>query len=126
VNGRRQANLQHNPGSAGAGLLVLPRSGCGLGFSGNGFELKRRCRCVVSSGDRTLRPLVDVQLENVGTGIVAHNIEVVLTVDDLSEIDFRDENGFALRVWSGKEIPEGIHDATSAAANYRLWIGSEE
>ena len=69
-----------------------------------------------------LGPLVDVQLENVGAGIVADDIEVVLAADDLPEIDFRDEDCFAIGVWSSKEIAKGINYTTATATDYGLRI----
>src|SRR6266849_4154500 len=72
-----------------------------------------------------LGSLVYVQLKNVGTGIVAHYIEVVLAADDLREIDFRDEDCFALRVGAGKEIAKGVDDATATAAHYGIRVIAE-
>jgi len=69
-----------------------------------------------------LRPLVYVQLKNIGTGIVTDDIKIVLATNDLPEIDFGDENCFAIGVGSNKEIAEGIDDATATATDYGFRI----
>src|SRR6266404_340948 len=78
--------------------------------------------CVVGNADRMLGPLVDVQLKNVGAGIVADDIEVVLAADDLPEIDFRDEDCFAFGVRSCQEITKGINYTTATATDYGFRI----
>src|SRR5260370_6608162 len=72
-----------------------------------------------------LRPLVYMQLKNVGTGIVTDDIKIVLTADDLPEIDFGGENCFAIGVRSNKEIAEGIDDATATATDYGCRVIAE-
>jgi len=98
--------------------MVLLESGLGFGCSllGLGREL------VVADCDGTLGAFVYVELENVWAGIVADYVEVVFAADDLSQIDVRHEDGFAFGIGSGKKIPEGIHDATAAAADDRVRI----
>jgi hypothetical protein len=87
--------------------------------SNRSIKSVERCSgCVVGNADRMFRPFVYVQLENVGTGIVADDIEIVLAADDLPEVDFCDEDCFAIGVRSSKEIAKGIDDATATATHY--------
>lgn len=65
-----------------------------------------------------LGPLVDLQLKNVGARIVADDIEVVLAANNLPEINFGEEDCFAIGVGSSKEIAKGINDATATATDY--------
>jgi len=81
--------------------------------------------CVVGNADRMLRPLVYVQSKNVGTGIVTDDIEIVLAANDLPEIDFGNENCFAIDVGSRKEIAKGIDDATATATDYAFRVIAE-
>src|ERR1700730_1531910 len=74
--------------------------------------------CVVWNCDRMLGHLLDEQLKNIGAGVVADDIEVVLAADDLPEINFRDEDCFAVGVGPSKEIAKGIDDATAAATDH--------
>jgi len=72
-----------------------------------------------------LGPLVDVQLKNVGARIVAYDIEVVLAANNLLEINFGEEDCFAIGVGSSKEIAKGINDATATATDYGFRIIAE-
>src|SRR5258708_809537 len=72
-----------------------------------------------------LGPFIDVQLENVGAGIVAGDVGVVLGANDLSKIGFRDEDCLPIGVRSSKEIAKGINDATATATDYSFRIIAE-
>ncbi len=74
------------------------------------------------SGDGRLGAFVDVKLKDVGAGVVADNIKIVFPADDLSAIDFSDENGFVLKIRSCKEIAERVNDAASPARDHGVWI----
>ena len=56
---------------------------------------------------------------------MADDIEVVLAADDLPEIDFRDQDCFAISVWSSKEIAKGIDDATPTTTDYGFRVIAE-
>src|SRR5262249_34975617 len=68
--------------------------------------------------DAPLGPLVDVELKDIGPGIVSDNIEAEFAARDLAEIDFGHEDRFIVRVRPGDEVAERIDDATPTASDY--------
>ena len=70
--------------------------------------------------DAVFRPLIDMELEDVGSRIVPHNVEVELAANNLTEVDLRDENGFTFLFWPRDEIAKGIHDAATARRHDRF------
>ena len=57
-------------------------------------------------GNRLLSPLINVQFEYIRAGIVPHNIEVVLSTNDLRAIDLGNQNRLAFGVGSGEKVPK--------------------
>src|SRR5262245_1448651 len=58
-----------------------------------------------------------MELEDIRPSIVAHNIQVVLPTHNLRAVNFRDEDGFTLRVGASKKITKWIDNATSPTAD---------
>src|SRR5260221_14674142 len=65
---------------------------------------------------------VDVELEDIGAGVVADDVEVELATDDLGAVDFGDEDDFVFEVRAGEEIAEWVDDTTAATSYDRVWI----
>ena len=62
-----------------------------------------------------LRPLVQVELEDIWPCIMANNIQIEFSPDDLSAINLGDQNSFAFHIRSHEEITKRINDAAPAA-----------
>src|SRR6266481_656898 len=74
---------------------------------------------------RLLWPLVDPELENIRPRVVADHVQVVFSADNLSVIDFGDQNCLALHIRPSQEISEWIDDAASAARHNLIRIFPE-
>src|SRR5260370_601829 len=90
---------------------------CSSLAAGSSWGLFFDYRFNLANGHRLLCLFVDVKLKDVWPRIMADNIQVVLSPDNLGAIDLGGQNRFALRVRPGKKIPEGVDNATAAAAN---------
>lgn len=51
---------------------------------------------------------------------MAHNIQVVLSADDLSAVDLSNQDHFTFRVRSGEKIAERIDNTASSARDHRI------
>src|ERR1700694_2009388 len=56
-----------------------------------------------------------MELENIRSCVVAHDVQVVFSADNLGGGDFGGQNCLALEIWACKESSEGIDDAASTA-----------
>ena len=65
--------------------------------------------------DRLLLPFVYLKMKNVGPGIMADDIQIVLAAYDLCAIQLGEEDCFAIKIGAGQKIAERIHNATAAA-----------
>jgi hypothetical protein len=69
----------------------------------------RRSDCRLRD-DRAPRTLVDREAEDVGPGVVAHDVEVVLALGDLPEVEVGAQDRFALGVRAGEDLAERRDD----------------
>jgi hypothetical protein len=75
-----------------------------------------------SSGDWFFGSFVNVKLENVGTGVVANDVQIVFAAHNLCQVHFGDQDSFAFGVRYGKKISKRVDNATATAANDCVWI----
>src|SRR4029077_5026641 len=75
-----------------------------------------------SYGGWSFWPCVNVELENVGSGVMANDVQIVFAAHNLCRVNFRDQDFFTFCVWAGKKISERVDNATAAAANDCIWI----
>ena len=77
------------------------------------------------SGDAALWPFIDVELKDVGPGVMTDNIQIELALNYPGDIDLCYQNSLAIRVRSGDEISERVDNAASARSDHRFRIIAE-
>jgi hypothetical protein len=65
--------------------------------------------------------LVHVETEDIGTGVVPDNVEVVLAAGDIAPVELGDLDQLAF-VRLGQDISQGTDDARPAPNENRRWV----
>src|SRR3974390_3453447 len=76
----------------------------------------------LKAGNRTLRPIVNDELEDIGPRIVPGSIEVKFSARYLVEVDLGIENGLSGKIRASEHASERIEDSAAAAHYYGLGI----
>src|SRR6185437_5417478 len=77
-------------------------------------------------GHRTLRPIVNDELEDIGPRIVPGSVEVELAASDMFEINFGVEDRLTGKIRTREHAPERIDDGAAAAHHYRIRIVAKQ
>src|SRR5579883_3069953 len=75
--------------------------------------------------NRRLRVFVDMQRENIGSGIVANHIEIEFASRNVSQIKLRRQDALLIVVGASKHLTQGTHDATASTRDDGLRVISE-